>query len=509
MAEKHVTSQWNTVWIQRNGPNTKPEFLTCYAIPTITDPKGAITRTKCFDPATNQWITVGDRVSPPDDPTLSLDGLTSKTADLIELAERTGCPFALYVNSYECPPRNVFLGFDRGKVIEYARIETETENGLTARDDAVDTTLGFDLSGEKIEKYFSCTLDRLTIADTNPARDIAFCNQLQCQGPCGEYKPLCNDGIIVCNAAALGIANVYYTQDGGITWTVTTAQPFIADEHIASVVCFPIAKGVTRWIVARGTTDGANEAEVAYSDDLGDTWTTVEQGSTVGEYYLHSGSLFALDMQHIWAASNLGNIYFSSDGGVTWTEQTQPNTVPLNYIRFCDFNVGVAVGGATGASQVILTTTDGGAHWTEGSFANGGPAATVMAYCVEVLDKNRFFVGFENGALYYTRDGGATWAERTVATPAGMLSTGAIYDIMRVPGDDFCLWICTLWEDGQSNYYGSVQRSVNGGYDWDVWTTVALDDDSCGLYAIWACSFNQAFSVGNTETTAMVVEVSD
>jgi len=505
---KTVNSSWNVVWIQPQGPNTEPQYLTCYAIPTITNPHGAISRTKCFDPVSNKWIIATERTTAPDDPTLSLDGLTSKAADLIELAERTGCPFALYVNSYECPPRNVFLGFDRGKVVEYARIETETENGLTARDDAVDTTLGFDLSGEKIEKYFSLILDHITIAEAAPALDVAFCNQLQCQGPCGEYKPVCNEGVIVYANIGAATPNVYYTQDGGATWTGTATNPFAVSEKISSVVCFPWDRSTIRWIVGRGTAS-AGPLTVEWTEDQGTNWNSVTVGSNNGEYIPHSGGLFALDKDHIWACTDMGNIYFSNDGGVSWTEQVQPNTDDLNYIKFCDENNGVAVGGTSGVSQVILTTTDGGAHWTAGSFANGGPAATVMAYCVEILDNQRFFVGFEDGTLYYTRDGGVTWAQRTIATPAGATAQ-VIYDIMRVPGDDFCLWLSTQATKSGPEYWGTVQRSVNGGYSWELWETqVAFDDGAYGMNALWACSFNHAWSVGNIATNGTVVEISD
>ena len=57
--------------------------------------------------------------------------------------------------------------------------------------------------------------------------------------------------------------------------------------------------------------------------------------------------------------------------------------------------------------------------------------------------------------------------------------------------------------------YGTVYRTVNGGTDWEVWLSVALDATGAGFQALTTCSYNQCFAVGDLETTSAIYEVTD
>ncbi|GAG37424.1 unnamed protein product, partial [marine sediment metagenome] len=235
----------------------------------------------------------------------------------------------------------------------------------------------------------------------------------------------------------------------------------------------------------------------AWSDDSGTTWNVVTVGSTNGEGGQWGGALFALDHRHIWFVTDQGNIFFSTDGSLSWTEQGIGVTGnALNYVRFVDYNFGIAVG----ETDTVLITSDGGAHWNS---VTGPGGADYL--CCTIFDGHRAWVGDSAGSLFYTdlldtSMAATDWAERLLDTPTGALSTDRINDIMFVresgfQTDDHCGYLVTKWKE-DSNYHGAIYRTINGGYDWEIWYTATMDTPVTGLNAVWACGQNQAFAVG-------------
>src|SRR5690606_36431684 len=117
-----------------------------------------------------------------------------------------------------------------------------------------------------------------------------------------------------------------------------------------------------RVVVARGTTDAGNPAEIAYSDDFGATWTAVNVGSTNAQFAQGPHSLFAYDPYNMWLVAGSGYIYYSDDGGLTWDTQDAgvATSNALHAIHFATDRIGYAVG----ASDTVLKTEDGGLSWT-------------------------------------------------------------------------------------------------------------------------------------------------
>jgi len=499
-----VKDEWTTVWIQPDGPNTTVYRLGCANIDSVTDPRGSVERTNCYNPVTGKYEVTSRRIQAPDAPTLSVEELTPKIQSYMERVVERGCPAGLYVNFTNCPPRDTFNHYDRSEVYEDSIATQITLNQISNRESGQDVMDSVDWDLFKRLAIFELGKYRRTTSNADPLRDIAGCGDDVCGDGCGAAEEHCDNLWAVGNADGVGgNAPVLYSTDGGITWAQTAADPFAADEDINSVVCFPISEGTWRVVVMRGTTDAANPGEVAYSDDGGATWTTANLGAVNANFGLHSGGLCNVGKE-VWAVDDQGDIYYSSDGAETFADQVSGNAVALRYIRMIDRKVGVAVGGATGASQVCLYTVDGGLHWTSSGFTSG-PGATVMANCVAVLDESHWFVGFENGDVYYTRNQGAAWAERAIRVPAsGTLVT--VDDIYAL--DRYVLFLAFGYSISGPAYYAGIQRSRNGGMDWDLWTTPdALDDNSYYLPGMYVCHANRALAVGNTETTSYIFEV--
>ncbi len=256
---------------------------------------------------------------------------------------------------------------------------------------------------------------------------------------------------------------------------------------------------VWRCIVGRGTVDGANPAEIAYSDNFGVSWNTVNVGATAGEFLPWNGCLFAIDFEHVWCATDQGNIYFSNDGGQTWTRQPA-STDAINCLYFVNEKIGIAVGGTTGVSAEVMYTLDGGISWTQAD--DPSPVAATMINGVVALDDIRWVVALEDGTIFKTEDGGATWFELGRPLFAGEVSSiaNAIHMV-----DDFTYFVAMEWSDAADDY-GAVLRTFDGGEHWEGFSTAALDA-ATGLRSVWAPHHNQAWAVGDAETTSWIMEL--
>lgn len=271
------------------------------------------------------------------------------------------------------------------------------------------------------------------------------------------------------------VAQVLYTVDKGVDWD-TIAGPFAAQEDIVSAVCFGVDKDTNRWLVTRSAEAApTNPAEVAYSDDGGYTWSTVDVEASGTRAATDSGALFALDKQHVWIGTSGGYIHFSADGGATWTPQTEGGvtTEDVNAVDFSDVDTGMA--GCD--SGVVLKTTDGGETWS----AVTAIAGTPNVLTVQVIDSNVALVGTSDGKIYMTFNGGTSWSEKY------SVSGGSVDSLHAV--NQFVIW-------GTSNTsapVGTVIRTRNGGYSWESLTTPT----NTGLNSVHGLDANKAWAVGN------------
>jgi photosystem II stability/assembly factor-like uncharacterized protein len=276
--------------------------------------------------------------------------------------------------------------------------------------------------------------------------------------------------------------------DAGVNWAALAADPFAAGKNIMSGVAFPISDTVTRLLVAKEAPTGA-QGQVAYSDDNGATWTLVSiGGSTAAHGAVDAGALFALDQGHVWLASAEGYIYFSSDGGASWTAQTSGTltTEDVRCVAFQNENDGMA--GAD--NDIILKTTDGGTTWElTGDVTSAGDDINCIA------PSGKFWwVGTSGGQLFYSRNEGDTWSERT-------FSGSGVGDVADIA------WANELVGYAIKNTaapVGSILATINGGYSWKAITTPANN----GLNALTIADTSTLYAVGEVEGgTAVIIKV--
>jgi len=489
-------------WLQPDGPNTEPNLILCVDADGPGEPQGDLTISLCRT-GDRSWVTVNAAQGSPGEVTATITAWKKKHRSYLQKMVDRRIPFPLYINHSTEGRIDTFLNYEWGTVIPWAFItDKQGSNAAKGRSEPAG-------SPTNVEQAFSITAGPIaheyykligTVGDAGgedePLRDVAMYGKMKAPHVSGEYQERADLGSIAADAAAAAVADGYETSDHMASWTAWAAQPFAADEHICSVVGIQIDKDTTRIIVCRGTTDGANPAEIAYSDDDGATWTNVDVGATNGEFGLHSGALFALDARHIWMCTDLGNVYFSSDGGLTWTDQEAPTpgaSEGLYYVHFADENYGWAVGGfPTTPTGFLICTTDGGEHWT----AAASEPKVESAVWVSVIDKNKVWVGLDDGTIYYTVDWGTTWTQRTLPTTPTNTGDGRFID-------DHCGFICGYYTSGGSDY-AIIYRTVDGGHTWE---TYEYEDDDItvtyyGLNGMDVISYNEVIAVGEVLTTA-------
>ena len=514
MGKNNPTSAWNVAWIQPDGPGTTPRILTCFAADSITVPRGSYTRNMCWNSATGKYETVGITQDPPDMPSVSLEGLSSLAASYMEKAVRKDCPVYVYVLTTKCPPRGTFVGFDRGRALLAARVESEEASGVLARESHEVSTDSYDFVLEGVEKFFKLAAYRKTTTAAEDGRSIVFVGGPRCQGDCGPSIDDMEIGYVGLEAQAAATADMLYTIDGGATWATTSADPLaglINGLHISSVVGFPMGGNTYRLLAAQGVTSAGVAPSIGYADvDIIATpattaWTLViPTGAPLADFFPFNGSLFALNEYNIWAGTDAGEIYFSSDGGASYTLQLAAIGDMIRCIRFLDEDNGVYVGGTTGASNVMGYTTDGGTNWNTVTIT--GIGATVMINSIVMFSEQQWMVGDEGGAIWRTWDRGQTaFTQMPQPSVTGLTAWGDINKLSKV--DECCIWAAAQATISAADK-GVIMRTVNGGYDWETWVT-ATGVATTGMQDVWGASYNEALAVGDVETTTEIYEVTD
>lgn len=470
----HFLAGEMSLWIQRNGPNTPPVFAGCHAIGDVDSPEGDVELVYCPDPRGPNLFEVVNSIQGTPAPTTFT--ITTDFTDEIDEMERVKCPFTLFVHASKRGRKDIFDNFDRSIIYTNVKVTNRGRGGLVARtpEDQGRVERTYDVSAEDELDVKEPTITRQTISESNAINDITFCNDFSCRSDDAIAQDACQEGFAVADAVAYGTANVLHTTNGG-TWAAVT-DPFGADEHPIAIECFPFGRDTTRVMVANGSTSGA-PAEIAYSDDDGVTWTVVDvsAGNTV---FNSRHSLFALNQYHLWAALANGYIYHSDDAGVSWDVQEAGvlTTTAWNAIQFKDENVGWVVGD----NNEIARTIDGGTTWS----AVTGPAGqtTDEVVALAVLDRNRAWIGYSDGTLWYTKDAGANWEER--AFPGS--GVGQVRDI-KFFNDSLGFMV-----RNNASPTGTALWTINGGYSWS-----ALDaNTNSGYNAIFVCDEWNFFIAG-------------
>lgn len=474
--ESKLKSTQGAIFIQRDGANTRPYYLPETDLDDLEEGLGGIELIQSFD-VYGRRTTLGHTQDAPEPIGTTLTTYLGELAD--ELDRLKGCPFPIYVLMSCAGRRDVFTNYRRAFLLTTAIPTSKTVMGLARRNEEIPSEHSVEIEAyPPLWRVFELNDGRVSLASTPSVNQVTFCGEFRCASYCAEPSTVCKEGYYVTDRTVSGSVDgeavVAYTDDGGATWTATAADPFAAGEDISSVQCFRIGSSTTRVIVARGVGDVANPAEIAYSDDGGATWTNVNVGSTNNAFIT---KIFAINLYNIWCVTSNGYIFYSEDGGVTWTAQESGIITSNDYldIHFMDELYGVAVG----QGDIIAITRDGGDTW---SAAGGDTGTGADITSVFVHTSNRFWIGTDDGELFYTKDYGDTFAQRTFSGSG----TGTVTAM-----DWLNEFIGVVVHNNGTNV-GRVLFTFNGGFDWQVYTTGA----TAGLNSAFICEPHLVFTAG-------------
>ncbi|MFD2551437.1 YCF48-related protein [Bizionia sediminis] len=227
-----------------------------------------------------------------------------------------------------------------------------------------------------------------------------------------------NDGVIL------------KTINGGTTWTEQATGVRALDIFFISE-----SKG---WAVGN--------LNSFYTNDGGNTWTTVQVGSTAGSESLLA--VYFISETKGWA-TGYNYVYRTTDGGLTWTG-VLPRGGIFNDIYFTSETVGYVVG----SLNYILKTTDGGITWTDQSVGN--PFTTHRA--VHFVDANTAYVCGDDGVIKKSTDAGATWTSLNAETNN---NNARLNDIVFTDAN-------TGWVVGNDR---TIRSTTDGGVTWTTENT--------------------------------------
>ena len=481
-----------SIWAQPDGPNTQPQYLGCHEMSDLEDPEGDVNLAYCPDPARSGGfrVTGSWQGAPGGPPTTTLTVPVGKTGDYLE---HWPCPGNLILNKVDCGRRDQFTNRARAFALYRAYRTGRTYQNMAARspEDEGESMLEVPFAAEDVLYLYGLSAARQSIAALGNLKAIDFLDDAQCGGDCGPARGVGQIGVAAGEplaGSAADFAALYITQDGGGTWTAAAADPFGAGEEIAAVAVFSVGPGAPRILVARSAGGAGDYPEVAYSDDLGATWTVVEVSDVADDVV---ATLYLLDQYNIWAVTDDGYILKSEDGGASWFVQDAGEVAggeSLGAVAFANPRVGYVAG----SNNTLAVTEDGGLSWTAviGPAAMAAQAATVVG----VFSARSVWVGYDSGNLYYTEDGGASWHERSFPG-SGAGEVAALAFVHPMVG-----WMLFNPTVGAPR----ILRTIDGGYTWEP---LALPT-SMPANGLCAVDENTVFIAGDVEgTTGFVGKV--
>src|SRR6266481_4354006 len=228
----------------------------------------------------------------------------------------------------------------------------------------------------------------------------------------------------------------------------------------ASLHGLSIVNGNVVWVSGTGGT-------FVRTTDGGETW---QAGTVAGAEKLDFRDVYAIDGETAYLMSigkgNESRIYKTTDAGKNWLlEYAEQNPKAfLDCMAFWDATHGIVVGDPLDGKPELLTTSDGGAHWTplqsntippakngEGSPASGTCIATYAEEKGRKENWRAWFVTENASRVFHTADSGKTWKESS-HRPAGYRWCVAV--VPDTPGP-------TVFAVGPTGTDYSIERGKN------------------------------------------------
>lgn len=431
---------------------------------------------------------VGHVRASPDMPAFTIQGRLKEAQNLFFSLD---CAVNVQVLMKDCGDPTDYYGFNLG--MAWVRsLAGDASGEALAMIEGDDTPIGLTnpfsaVWGPYLIDFKVRFLSRRTLAETGTIQDVEFFVR-ECLEDCLTVAGNGQYGYAVATAqlgSPTDNSAVWWTDDYADTWALCSQMPFLGAEDISAVVKI----GNTnqhRVIVARGSADGANPAEIAYADCtvVGQTaWAYSNVGVVNGQYIT---AMAWPNFRNLFCITNDGYVYRSRDGGVNWTIVYQHGTaVELNDIS-CMLRGRMWV---VGDDDLVLFSEDYGTSWT---IIDGPNDGLLNLNTVHVCDDRKVFVGDSAGMIYGTVNEGGAWS---TLPPQGLIPTGVAK--IRGFGTHWLWTIVDIAPVAPLTGNSRVLRSTDGGATWRLWDLVQNINPNNGLEALAVIDLNRVVVAGH------------
>lgn len=448
------------IWYQRKKFEGY-SLLLPYGMTNVTDPVGAMTQVREPSAAKRRTSVVSDVLrGEPALPEFQIETRLAKTLNLMFGLKDCTSNFQTHMGACDRPDNyyssEIALHWERAHrgdmtLDRLAKIEGD--------DAPVAMTVPFMAEiGPIVVDFDAEFLSARSISETEAITDLAFLGS-ECMEDCKAQEDAGENGYAVTEVLAgspTNVANVWYTEDRGESWSECSARPLDAGMTISSVVVAGI-KGNHRVIVSNGTS-AAGAAQVAYADvtEMGTTaWVQASVGSVNGQYI---NKLFLLDWLHVYAVTDDGYVYISADGGATWSIALSTAVEELWDIEALGYGERAGSVWVVGDANVVYFSEDYGSSWSAitGPADGAGDNLKALALCPD----GTVIIGNDAGEVYGSYDNGASWT-----TLAAQGVTATEITALEAWGDSL-IWMAVTIAGPE----GRVLRSTDGGATFRLWS---------------------------------------
>lgn len=442
------------VWTIKNraGPDHAPEYQSCMKASSPSRPLGEATIVTCPDPLSyGQFKTVGKIPGERGAPGITL--MSRYTNDLSDLLEfnRKGCDFDIQVFLGACRnPQDFNEGWEKKLIIEGAAPGEWSIGDLGALEQGDQAVINDEMPCKGEEMYEVKRVIMEEHAESENVQEvlaIMVCDRISC-GACDDPSDGCEKVFaltITVGGSPGAKAEIIYTGDAGTVWGDTEVDTLDADKDPSDMACVG-----ANLVVISNDDDSLHWANM--SDILAgtETWAEVTTG------FVAAGSpnaIVSVSPRHTWIVGDGGYVYNTEDPTNSVTVQTAGTvtTNDLNNLHAYDMENVVAVGD----SNTVIYTRNGGDAW----YSVTGPNAGVDLRCVWMHSPDVWFVGCDDGTLWYTVDAGVNWTQKVLPNQTNI---DIIKDIkFSTPSVG---WLAATLTTPS----GRIYRTTNGGYSWYV-----------------------------------------
>ena len=415
MAEESTTIRKGkqTIFIREHDSIDPFEWLgACSRMGGITEPLGDVAWSECQDvAASGAFVPDQETVGSPQAVTTSLM-MKKSIANALQIRLRK-CRWDVDDRYQVCERRDDpfnWESIDRLCGARSTELATDDETAYAATDDGEVIVSGAMTAPPPLVHIWKLTSSfketTLILGDIN---FVAKCQDEMCAGDCGPAEDCF---LIAGTDAVAGSPYLLVTDDAGLSWT---ADPFDGTSDkptwtnaIDDGACLP-----SLYIVV-----SHDEGAYAWAIDVDGVWTVVAVDD--------DGNVLTPNAIAVWSPSN---VYIVGDGGYIWksinggasvsvSDAGDATTEDLRDVAFVSDKHVVAVG----ANNAMVQTGNEGVTWT---LIDTVPAAQagVAINTIKPLDKYRWLIGYADGSVFITDDGGMTWTEDTTLAAVSVVSS--------------------------------------------------------------------------------------